>query len=137
MTKRCQKCGTAFSDELKTCPVCKTTIVIEQPIANSNVTASYAALKDQLELVTLHSRYRVSLLFFTIGFLGVGWFYLGYRRLGLIHLFTTIMTMSLVWRFAETLLFTFGLMLAIAQTILSLYYLFNPDAKDARGELLK
>jgi len=25
----------------------------------------------------------------------------------------------------------------MTQTVLSLYYLFNPDAKDARGELLK
>jgi hypothetical protein len=25
----------------------------------------------------------------------------------------------------------------ILQTVMSLYYLFNPDAKDARGELLK
>jgi TM2 domain-containing membrane protein YozV len=137
MTKTCRKCGTAFSDDLKTCPVCKTAIIGEKETPNSNVTASYAALRDQLELVSLKSRYLASLIFFIVGFLGIGWFYLGYRRLGLIHLVISVLAMSLSWLIDPASLFTIGLLLAIAQTVFSLYFLFNPDAKDARGELLK
>ena len=137
MTKTCRKCGTAFSDEIKTCPVCKTAIINEQEAPNSNVTASYAALKEQLELVTLKSRYLTTLLFFVVGFLGIGWFYLGYRRLGIIHLFSSILAIALTWFIDQNSLFTIGLLLLIGQTVCSLYYLFNPDAKDARGELLK
>jgi TM2 domain-containing membrane protein YozV len=137
MTKTCRKCGTAFSGDLKTCPVCKTAIIVEQEVPNSNVTASYAALKDQLELVSLKSRYVTTFIFFVVGFLGVGWFYLGYRRLGLIHLSISVLSFGLTWLIDPLSLFTIGLLLAIAQTVFSLYYLFNPDAKDARGELLK
>jgi TM2 domain-containing membrane protein YozV len=137
MTKTCRKCGTAFSDELKTCPVCKTAIIVEQGPENTNVTASYAALKDQLELVTLKSRYLVSVFFFIVGFLGMGWFYLGYRRVGMIHLLISILAIGLTWFIDQNSLFTIALLLAIGQTVCSLYYLFNPDAKDARGELLK
>ena len=137
MTKTCRKCGTAFSDDLKTCPVCKTAIIVDQPSANSNVTASYAALRDQLELVSLKSRYASSLLFFLVGFLGIGWLYLGFRRMGLIHGLISVLSLTLSWLMDPTSLFTIGLLLAMTQTVLSLYYLFNPDAKDARGELLK
>jgi TM2 domain-containing membrane protein YozV len=137
MTKSCRKCGTAFSDNLKTCPVCKTAIIVESETPNSNVTASYAALRDQLELVSLKSRYLTTILFFTLGFLGIGWFYLGYRRNGLIHMLISVLSMSLSWLIDSNSLFTIGLLWAIAQTVFSLYYLFNPDAKDARGELLK
>jgi hypothetical protein len=137
MTKTCRKCGTAFSDQLKTCPVCKTAIIGEQVTPISNVTASYAALKDQLELVTLQSRYLTSLLFFILGFLGGGWFYLGYRRLGILHLFISGLSLTLSWLIDPRSLFSISLILGIAQTCLCLYYLFNPDAKDARGELLK
>jgi TM2 domain-containing membrane protein YozV len=137
MTKTCRKCGTAFSDDLKTCPVCKTAIIVEPVAPNSNVTASYAALKDQLELVSLQSRYLTSLLFFILGFLGIGWFYLGYRRLGILHLVISILSITLSWLIDPTLLFTVSLLLGVTQTIISLYYLFNPDAKDGRGELLK
>jgi hypothetical protein len=137
MTKTCRKCGTAFSDDLKTCPVCKTAIIVEQAETNANVTASYAALKDKLELVSLKSRYLTGLLFFTVGFLGIGWFYLGNRKLGFIHGLVSIISLALSWVIEPTSLFTTGLLLAIGQTVLSLYYLFNPDAKDARGELLK
>jgi hypothetical protein len=137
MTKTCRKCGTAFSDELKTCPVCKTAIIPHQEPEQSNVTASYAALKDQLELVSLKSRYLASTLFFLLGFLGMGWFYLGYQRHGAIHLGITLVSLSLSWLIEPSALFTIGLLLAIGQTVLSLYYVFNPDAKDARGELLK
>ena len=137
MTKTCRKCGTAFSEELKTCPVCKTLIIGEDVAANANVTASYAALKDQLELVTLKSRYLTTLLFFTVGFLGIGWFYLGNRKLGYIHGLVSIISLALSWVIEQSSLFPTGLLLTIGQTVLSLYYLFNPDAKDARGELLK
>jgi hypothetical protein len=137
MTKTCRKCGTAFSEELKTCPVCKTVIVVEQEPSNTNVTASYAALRDQLELVSLKSRYLASLLFFIVGFLGIGWVYLGYRRIGIIHFFISVFAFALTWLIDPNALFTIGLLLAITQTVCSLFYLFNPDAKDARGELLK
>jgi hypothetical protein len=49
----------------------------------------------------------------------------------------SIISLALSWVIEPTSLFTTGLLLAIGQTVLSLYYLFNPDAKDARGELLK
>lgn len=137
MTKTCRKCGTAFSDDLKTCPVCKTAIILDQPAADSNVTASYAALKDTLELVSLKSRYLTSLLFFVVGFVGVGWIYLGYRRIALIHVLISTFSLAITWLIHPLSLFTVGLLLVIGQTVLSLYYLFNPDAKDARGELLK
>jgi TM2 domain-containing membrane protein YozV len=101
------------------------------------VTASYAALRDQLELVSLKSRYASSLLFFLVGFLGIGWFYLGFRRMGLIHGLISVLSLTLSWFIDPASLFTIGLLLAMTQTVLSLYYLFNPDAKDARGELLK
>lgn len=136
MTKTCRKCATAFSEELKTCPVCKTLIVGED-VANANVTASYAALKDQLELVSLKSRYLTSVLFFFLGFLGMGWFYVGNHKLGFIHGLVSVISLALSWVIEPSSLFTTGLLLAIGQTVLSLYYLFNPDAKDARGELLK
>jgi hypothetical protein len=137
MTKTCRKCGTAFSDDLKTCPVCKTAIIGEQVEANANVTASYAALRDKLELVSLKSRYLTSFLFFIVGFLGMGWFYLGNRKLGFIHGLVSVVSLALSWVIEPSSVFTTGLLLAIGQTVLSLYYLFNPDAKDARGELLK
>ncbi|MEY3431911.1 MAG: hypothetical protein RIS53_809 [Bacillota bacterium] len=135
MTKTCRKCGTAFTEALNTCPVCKTAII--QTESQNQVTASYAALKDQLELVSLKSRWMVVIIFFLGGFLGLGWFYLGFQRRGFIHLGITItaVVLSLTLLFAETFSFFLGLM--ILQTVLGLYYLFNPDAKDARGELLK
>ncbi|MEN9819948.1 MAG: hypothetical protein RL379_726 [Bacillota bacterium] len=135
MTKTCRKCGTAFTEDLNTCPVCKTAII--QPAAENQVTASYAALKDQLELVSLKSRWIIVVTFILGGFLGLGWFYLGFQRRGLMHLGITalILILSLTVLSSETFLLFLGLM--ILQTVLALYYLFNPDAKDARGELLK
>jgi len=138
MTKTCRKCGTAFSDNLKTCPVCKTAIILdkeEQPV--TNVTASYAALRDQLELVSLKSRIVTSILFFLSGFLGLGWLYLGFKKWALLHIsFVGITFIFMVSLFPNELFYVF-LVWFIIQTVLSLYYLFNPDAKDARGELLK
>lgn len=135
MTKTCRKCGTAFTENLNTCPVCKTAIVQTQ--AQNQVTASYAALKDQLELVSLKSRWIVVLSFMLGGFIGLGWFYLGFQRRGLIHLATTLvfLILSLTFLSAESFILFLGLL--ILQNVLALYYLFNPDAKDARGELLK
>lgn len=135
MTKTCRKCGTAFTEDLNTCPVCKTAIIQTQ--AQNQVTASYAALKDQLELVSLKARGIVVLAFMLGGFLGLGWFYLGFQRRGFIHLAITaiVLILSLTFLSAETFILLLGLM--IIQTVLALYYLFNPDAKDARGELLK
>ncbi len=135
MTKTCRKCGTAFTEDLNTCPVCKTAII--QTEAQNQVTASYAALKDQLELVSLKSRGIVVLTFMLGGFLGLGWFYLGFQRRGFIHLAITavFLILSLTILSGESFIILLGLM--IFQTVLALYYLFNPDAKDARGELLK
>jgi hypothetical protein len=138
MTKTCRKCGTAFSDDLKTCPVCKTAIILdkqEQPV--SNVTASYAALRDQLELVSLKSRTIASIIFFFLGFLGLGWYYLGFKKRALLNLSFVIMTFTLFWTLWSTQMFYPFLGWFIFQTVIALYYLFNPDAKDARGELLK
>ena len=135
MTKTCRKCGTAFTEDLNTCPVCKTAII--QTEKENPVTASYAALKDQLELVSLKSRWIVVLSFFLGGFIGLGWFYLGFNRRGIIHLgISFIITMLAITIFISEA-FTLFLGLLIVQTVLALYYFFNPDAKDARGELLK
>jgi hypothetical protein len=138
MTKTCRKCGTAFSDNLKTCPVCKTAIILdkeEQPV--SNVTASYAALRDQLELVSLKSRIVTSILFFFIGFLGLGWYYLGFKVRALLHISLVGFTFIVMFLLFPNQVFYGFLAWFILQTVMSLYYLFNPDAKDARGELLK
>ena len=135
MTKTCRKCGTAFTEDLNTCPVCKTAII--QAEKENPVTASYAALKDQLELVSLKSRWIVVFSFFLGGFIGLGWFYLGFNRRGIIHLgISFIITMLAITIFVSEA-FTLFLGLLIVQTVLALYYFFNPDAKDARGELLK
>lgn len=135
MTKTCRKCGTAFSDDLNTCPVCKTALIPFDPNANENVTASYAALKNQLELVSLKSRRVSSLLFLFFGFLGIGWFYLGFKNRGLIHvlsfIFVSVLFFLIEWLYLSFLFF------GILQMILFMFYLFNPDAKDGRGELLK
>jgi TM2 domain-containing membrane protein YozV len=137
MTKTCRKCGTAFTDDLTICPVCKTAILSVQPEAQSQVTASYAALRDQLELVSLKSRLLAFFLFLMPGFLGVGWFYLGFNRRGWIHLIMAITTLSLSWFFFLDQAFLLTLGLFLVQVVIALYYVFNPDAKDARGELLK
>jgi hypothetical protein len=135
MTKTCRKCGTAFTEDLNTCPVCKTAII--QPASENQVTASYAALKNQLELVSLKTRLIVVITFILGGFLGLGWFYLGFHRRGLIHLGVTAILLILSFTFLSNETFILFLGLMILQTVLALYYLFNPDAKDARGELLK
>ncbi|MGA0097462.1 MAG: hypothetical protein ACO3H6_02670 [Bacilli bacterium] len=137
MTKTCRKCGTAFTDDLSICPVCKTAILSVQPEAQSHVTASYAALRDQLELVTLKSRVLTFFLFLIPGFLGLGWFYLGFKRRGWIHLITAIAILSLSWFVLRDQVFLLSLGLFLVQVVMALFYVFNPDAKDARGELLK
>ena len=135
MTKTCRKCGTAFTEDLKTCPVCKTAII--QTESANQVTASYAALKEQLELVSLKSRWISVLSFFFGGFLGIGWFYLGFQRRGFFHLGITSIIVILTFTFLSQYAFISYLGLMIFQTVLALFYFFNPDAKDARGELLK
>jgi hypothetical protein len=138
MTKTCRKCGTAFSDNLSTCPVCKTALINRDPTTEvSGVTASYAALKDQLELVTLKSRYLVSGLFFIIGFTGAGFFYLKKARLGWWTFILSISALSLAWLISLQIGFFTSLGLFLLQTLASFYFLFYPDAKDGRGELLK
>lgn len=135
MTKTCRKCGTAFTEDLNTCPVCKTAII--QPAVENQVTASYAALKDKLELVTLKSRWITVLSFIIAGFLGLGWFYLGFTRRAMIHLGVSILVVIFALTFLSSQAFNLILGLIILQLVFSLFYLFNPDAKDARGELLK
>jgi hypothetical protein len=138
MTKTCRKCGTAFSEDLTTCPVCKTVIIQEEPNQPaSNVTASYAFLKDSLELVTLKSRHLTSLFFFLLGFTGLGFFYLKKKTIGLITLFVSVSLLTIAWFWLPNIAFEISLGMFLIQTIIALYYLFNPDAKDGRGELLK
>jgi TM2 domain-containing membrane protein YozV len=138
MTKTCRKCGTAFSDNLSTCPVCKTALIDRDPTTEVNgVTASYAALKDQLELVTLKSRYLVSALFFLVGFTGAGFFYLQKARLGWWTLLTSFSALTLAWLLSPQIGFFTSLGFFLLQTLASFYFLFYPDAKDGRGELLK
>ena len=138
MTKTCRKCGTAFSDNLTLCPVCKTAIINAQnQEPSSNVTASYAFLKDQLELVTLKSRWLTSGLFFLLGVTGLGFFYLKKTRLGWLTLGISVLSLSLTWIVFPQVAFEVSLGFFLLQTIFALYYLFNPDAKDGRGELLK
>lgn len=138
MTKTCRKCGTAFSEDLSTCPVCKTAIIPNQKESNDpQVTASYAFLKTQLELVTLKSRTITSLLFFFVGLTGLGFFYLQFKRIGWITLILSTVILSVIWLAFPSLGFIFSLALFLLQTAAALYYLFVPDAKDGRGELLK
>jgi TM2 domain-containing membrane protein YozV len=138
MTKTCKKCGTAFSEDLSTCPVCKTAIITtEKEDANAHVTASYAFLKDKLELVSLKSRMLTSVLFFIFGFTGVGFFYLKKMKQAWLTLAFSSVSLPIFWFFLPDLAFMFTLGLFLVQTILAFSYWFNPDAKDGRGELLK
>lgn len=140
MTKTCRKCGTAFADNLTTCPVCKTAIIQETPDdPRQHVTASYAFLKSSLELVSLKSRWLTALLFFLGGFTGAGFFYLQKRTLGWITLGISTLGLSLFGFVFPDLQLGFYVLVAllVMQTIFALYYWFNPDAKDGRGELLK
>jgi hypothetical protein len=139
MTKTCRKCGTAFSEDLSTCPVCKTALIVRGQTVevDGGVTASYAALKDQLELVSLKSRYLVSGLFFLLGFTGIGFFYLQRRRLGWITLGLSLFALTVSWLLSWQSGFYTSLIIFLMQTLAGFYFLFYPDAKDGRGELLK
>jgi TM2 domain-containing membrane protein YozV len=136
MTKTCRKCLTAFAGDLSVCPVCKTAI-IQPKQEKGQVTETYFALRDQLELVQLKSRTVATILSLLFGMLGIGFIYLGKIKQALITIFILIITLLLSIFLFPTFLAFVVIGYALIHVTLGLIILLNPDYRDQRGELLK
>jgi TM2 domain-containing membrane protein YozV len=136
MTKNCRKCLTAFDSDLSVCPVCKTAI-IQAKQEKGQVTETYFALRDQLELVQLKSRIVATIMTLIFGILGAGFLYLGKIKQASIMVSSFVLslltTLILFPTFFPFVLIGYGLI----QITLGLSILLNPDCRDGRGELLK
>ena len=134
MKKSCQKCGTILAASATSCPVCHTSTLEKLPQSNDN-TAFYSAVETELELVRVKSRRVVVLLHGLLGFLGIGYMYLGFYRRGWLWLSGSIV-MGALFYFLVAWRLWLGIGWALLQLGITLYYALNPDARDVKGELL-
>lgn len=134
MKKSCQKCGTLLATSATTCPVCHTSTIDKLPQSNDN-TAFYETMQPELELVRVKSRRLVVLLHGLFGFLGLGYFYLGFYRRGFLWLLASL-GVGILFIFLSSFRLVLGISWALIQLGITLYYAWNPDARDEKGELL-
>ena len=134
MNQACQKCGALIPSHLTTCPTCHTSTMVH-PLRSDDNTAAYAAVSQSLELVRLRYRRMVVFLHLVFGFLGVGYYYLGFYRRGFLWFICSLLAGGLSYMFPPL---RWGVLIALIslQLMISGYYGFNPDARDVQGELL-
>ncbi len=134
MNQPCQKCGSLIPSSSTSCPTCHTSTIVH-PLKSDDNTAIYAAVSQSLELVRLRYRRVVVLLHGFVGFLGLGYFYLGFYRRGLLWLGFSLLASTLAFLFPSLRLGVIVL-LSLIQLGVTSYYGLNPDARDVKGELL-
>ena len=134
MQKTCQKCGTLLAVSATVCPVCHTSTFEKLPVSDDH-TATYLAVQDKIELVRLKHRRLVVILHLLFGMLGVGFFYLGYVKRGLLLIGLSVILATLGF-FLPSFQLNLMIVAGAIHLILAAYYGLNPDARDERGELL-
>jgi hypothetical protein len=135
----CKKCGTPLEKQLSECPICHTKNPAGEPesMAGKDFTETYDPVAPEYALIRQKSRKAAAILAFTLGFLGIPLFYLGYKRIGLWWLFVAIVAIAVaILAWVPTFYFLIGALLA-AQLGLGVYILTSSNLKDGRGELLR
>lgn len=143
---KCRNCGSQVSEKDKYCPVCGVINPIRvKSIETVNDTSFLDPVEPDYHLYRQRSRNLTLLFFALLGFMGMGFFYLGYKKRGifwlLIHL-VLLITLPLLAEYQTEINFLKALLIVIIALIpvnlgLGLYYRFAPDVKDATGEFLR
>ncbi|MFA5236111.1 MAG: NINE protein [Bacilli bacterium] len=134
----CKKCGTPLEKQLSECPICHTKNPAGEPesMAGKDLTETYDPVAPEFVLIRQKSRKLAAVLAFTLGFLGIPLFYLGYKRSGLWWLFVAIVVVAIGILWVPISYYLIGALL-LAQIGLGLVILTSSNLKDGRGELLR
>lgn len=143
---RCKNCGariTKFNKDM--CPVCGERAPLRGVESDTVEITSEIDLKNNDFKFKPKERSITSILFFTLGWTGAGFFYLLKNKAALIWLAINIVLIGLLF-----LLFYFPLNLGVVWSIIipfivsyiinigvGIYYLLKQDIKDGRGEFIR
>jgi RNA polymerase subunit RPABC4/transcription elongation factor Spt4 len=142
----CKNCGSRISKfDKDICPVCGfvhplNNVKSETVEITSEISISSDALKYKSK-----SKLTTFILFFLVGFLGVGYFYLSYKKRGLIWLIINvlfILGLSILLAYPLNFGLIYGILIPfiisyLVNTGIGIYYLAKNDVKDGRGDFLR
>ncbi|MGI6714376.1 MAG: zinc-ribbon domain-containing protein [Bacilli bacterium] len=143
---KCRNCGSKIDENEKYCPVCGVINPIRvKKVQTVNDTSFLDPVEPDYQLYRQRSRKVTLLLFVLLGFTGAPFFYLGYKKRGMMWLLVHLLLLSglpllahfqTATSFWQALLIVF-LVLFPVNLSLGLYYRFARDVKDATGEFLR
>lgn len=142
---RCKYCNELISRlDKDVCPYCGGLKPLE---GNENMTEDLTKAFEKIEVdeeVPSHKKIVTFLLFIFLGIFGIGFFYLGYKKRGLITLITSLV---LIGGLGSVFFFTFFnsifaylsiyFALEVIMIVFAFLYLCRHDAVDANGEFLR
>ena len=140
--KYCNELISSLDKEV--CPFCGGRYPLE---GNSNETEDFTKSFEAIPVednFKLRSKVTSFILFILLGFLGVGHFYLGFKKRGLIALAISLVLIGgvgsliffLAWKNILIYVFIY-LAILVVNIIIGLNYLLRHDLKDNNGEFLK
>jgi|694.fasta_scaffold80887_3 TM2 domain-containing membrane protein YozV len=134
---QCKSCGSLFQSTLTTCPVCHTSLIATANKKTDDFTQRYNPLAGNVELVRLKSRLVTTLLAFILGSVSAHLFYLRFLRRGVLLLALNVLALLLAVLVPEIFSYIWMAIFASSHLVSGFYYLFNMDAKDAKGDFLQ
>ncbi len=134
---QCKSCGSLFQSTLTSCPVCHTSLIPTANKKTDDFTQRYNPLAGNVELVRLKSRLVTTLLAFILGSISAHLFYLRFVFRGIVLLALNVFSLLLAVLVPGFFGYMWMTIFAASHLVSGFYYLFNMDAKDAKGDFLQ
>ena len=142
----CKRCGSRISKfDKDICPVCGFEHPLNDVKSNTiEITSEISISKESINY-KYKTRLTTFILFFLCGFLGVGYFYLSYKKRGIIWCILNLLIITgiiLLLYFACNLELVLAILIPIIAAYLinaaiGLFYLLKSDIKDGNGDFLR
>jgi len=140
----CKKCGNRISKfDVDRCPICGEVNPFEG-VSSETIEITSEVNEDTDKNFKPRKRQTMLMLFITLGFFGIPFFYLHQKKIAIIFMLINIVgisAISFIFSFYLQILVPFAILIALGiflliNTASGLYMYFMPNLKDGRGEFV-